>query len=80
MKSLVPEFHELRTVMSTTALLMQAFALSRYAEPTDGLEDATAPHDRCHPARCAASSRSPRWSWPPYEESRPHVEYASPIS
>jgi len=30
-KALVAEFHELRTVMSTAALLMQAFGLSRFA-------------------------------------------------
>ena len=30
-KALVAEFHELRTVMSTAALLMQSFALSRFA-------------------------------------------------
>ncbi|MFI7063741.1 hypothetical protein ACIBL3_22335 [Kribbella sp. NPDC050124] len=30
-KSLVAEFHELRTLMSTMALLMTSFSLSRYA-------------------------------------------------
>ena len=29
-KGLVGEFHELRTLMSTTALLMQSFGLSRF--------------------------------------------------
>jgi hypothetical protein len=30
-KALVPEFHELRTVMSTAALLMESFGLPRFA-------------------------------------------------
>lgn len=43
-KSLVAEFHELRSLMSTSALLMSSFGLSRYADhgPVDLLAEADA--------------------------------------